>query len=227
MLLLSEHQLKCISRSQETWGKYLVHYYRKIFGYCKNARICTLFPHILLVISGTKSDRFLPIFLRLCSHWIIFWRLNYYLLHITTTVESIYQCMFLQKIISFFNLKQKQASRGNIKFSVPVTFSVTKYFCPIWIQQLPLHKTSYVQDNSNFSHLQLLLQVFLKDHFTNSWQAFQASGSVVPMGVIHCTLFLPSPFIQLEFWMHFVKGTTPYSMRNRRLSTLKTVFWRL
>ena len=62
-LLLSEHQLKWISRSQETWGKYLLHYCREIFGYCKNAGICTLFPHILFVISGTKSDKFLLIFL--------------------------------------------------------------------------------------------------------------------------------------------------------------------
>ena len=131
MIMLSEYQLKWFSRSQETLGKYLVHYRPNIFVYCKNAGVCVLFPHILFVISGTKSASFLPIFLCLYSLWIIFLRLNYYLLHIITKVESIYQCMFLQKIIKFFNLKQKQASRGNIMFSVPITWNVTKYFCPI------------------------------------------------------------------------------------------------
>ena len=105
MLMLSGHQLKWFSLSQETIGKYLVHYRPNIFAYCKTAAACALFPHILFVISGTKNVKFLHIFLCLYSHWIIFLRLNYYLLHITTKVESIYQCMFLQKVTRFFNLK--------------------------------------------------------------------------------------------------------------------------
>ena len=96
---------KWFSLSQETIGKYLVHYRPNIFAYCKTAAACALFPHILFVISGTKNVKFLHIFLCLYSHWIIFLRLNYYLLHITTKVESIYQCMFLQKVTRFFNLK--------------------------------------------------------------------------------------------------------------------------
>ena len=32
---------------------------------------------------------------------------------------------------TIINLKQKQSSRDNIMFSVPITCSVTEYFCPI------------------------------------------------------------------------------------------------
>ena len=117
MLMLSEHQLKWVFRSQETIKKYLVHYRPNIFAYNKIAAACALFPHILFVISGTKNFKFLHIFLCFYSHWIIFLRLNYYLLHITTKVESIYQCMFLQKVTSFFNLKQKQVSRDNMQIA--------------------------------------------------------------------------------------------------------------
>ena len=94
-------------RSQETSGKHLVYYLPNIFVYCYNAGVCALFPYILFVISGTENVKYLSIFLCSYSLWIVLWRLNYYLSYITTKVESIHPCMFLQKIIKFFNLKQK------------------------------------------------------------------------------------------------------------------------
>ena len=81
MLMLTEHQLKRYSRSQETLGKYLVHSCPNIFAYRKNAAVCGFFPHILFVISGTKNVKVFPVFLCLYSHRTIFLRLNYYLLH--------------------------------------------------------------------------------------------------------------------------------------------------
>ena len=48
-----------------------------------------------------NSTKFLPIFLCVYSLRIIFVRLNYYLSHIIDTVESTYQCVFLDKIIKF------------------------------------------------------------------------------------------------------------------------------
>ena len=74
------YQLKWLSRSQETLGKYQIQHCLNIFAYCKKCR----------------GLRFIQC---LYSHWIIFLRLNYYLLHTTTKVESMYQCMLLQKII--------------------------------------------------------------------------------------------------------------------------------
>ena len=71
MLMLSEHQLKRYSRSQETLGKYLVHSCPNIFAYRKNAAVCGFFPHILFVISGTKNVKVFPVFLCLYSHRII------------------------------------------------------------------------------------------------------------------------------------------------------------
>ena len=92
------YQLKWLSRSQETLGKYLIQHWIYLH-IVKNAGVCALFPHFVVIISGTKIAKFLSIFQCLYSHWIIFLRLNYYLLHTTTKVESMYQCMLLQKII--------------------------------------------------------------------------------------------------------------------------------
>ena len=45
-LISSEHQLKLFRRSQETLGKYVVHYRPNIFAYCENAGVCALFPPV-------------------------------------------------------------------------------------------------------------------------------------------------------------------------------------
>ena len=57
------------------------------------------FPHSVRNIQN--STKFFPIFLCVYSLRIIFVRLNYYLSHIIDTVESTYQCIFLDKIIKF------------------------------------------------------------------------------------------------------------------------------
>ena len=76
--MLSEHQLKWFSRSQEISGKHLVHYRSNFFVYCKNAGIWALFPHLLFIISGTESAKFLPIFLCLYSICIKLLSIAYY-----------------------------------------------------------------------------------------------------------------------------------------------------
>ena len=52
-----------------------------------------------------------------------------FILHCYQSRFNIYQCMFLQRIVKSFNIKQKQPSRGNIIFFVPITSSVAEYFC--------------------------------------------------------------------------------------------------
>ena len=103
-------------------------------------------------------------------------------------------CMFVSMYVStennsvfktITNLKLKQPSRDNIMFSVPITCSVTEYFCPIRHSATSTTHTDSIQDNSNFLHLQRVLLVFLQEHFNNFWQAFKASSSVFYMGVIH------------------------------------------
>ena len=98
--MLSEHQLIWFSRSQESLGK-------QSEFLCLLRRLLCFISSILFVISGTESAKFLSIFLWLCSQWIIFVRLNCYLLHITNRVESIYQGMFRQKVIKFLTNNNK------------------------------------------------------------------------------------------------------------------------
>ena len=56
MLMLSEHQLKRYSRSQETLGKYLVHSCPNIFPYRKNAAVFS--PHSVRNIRNKKCQSF-------------------------------------------------------------------------------------------------------------------------------------------------------------------------
>ena len=85
-------------------------------------------------------------------------------------------CMFVSVYVStennsvfktITNLKLKQPSRDNIMFSVPITCSVTEYFCPIRHSATSTTHTDSVQDNSNFLHLQRVLLVFLQEHFNH------------------------------------------------------------
>ena len=61
-LISSEHQLKLFRRSQETLGKYVVHYCPNIFAYCENAGVLCFISPILFVISRTESVKIFAYF---------------------------------------------------------------------------------------------------------------------------------------------------------------------
>ena len=181
-----------------------MHYLSDIFVCCYNEGVCALFPHIPFVISGTESARYLsPIFLGLYSLWEIFLRLNYYPLYITIKVESIYQFVFLQKIIKFFNLKEKQLLRGlyyvhcfnNIQhyriFLSNSTSSNLHYTCidpNKVIQTFSIYNRCY---KSSYRSISLIPDRLLK------------LPAMLSIWVYTCTLFLPYLFILFEFWKDF------------------------
>ena len=195
-----------------------MHYLSDIFVCCYNAGVYALFPHIPFVISGTESAKYLsPIFLCLYSLWEIFLRLNYYLLYITIKVESIYQFMFLQKIMKFFSLKEKQLWRG-----------LYYVHCFNNIQHYRIFLSNSTSSNLHYTYIvpYKIIQTFCI--YNRSYKPSYRSISIIPdrllklpamlsIWVYTCTLFLPYLFIQFEFWKDFFMGTTPYCMRNRRL----------
>ena len=128
MLMSSEHQYKWFSCSQETLDKHLVHYLPNIFVYCKNTRkLRFIFQHSVGNIRNKKHQIF--------SYFsVLAFSQNNFLEIKLLSIAYYYQSrvnisiMFLQKIIKFFNLKQKQSLRGNMMVSVSVTYTVTEYF---------------------------------------------------------------------------------------------------
>ena len=100
MVMSSEHQLKIIELFTGKLRQLscpLSSEYLCILWKCRGFAL--YFPHSVHNIQN--STKFLPIFLCVYSLRIIFVRLNYYLSHIIDTVESTYQCIFLDKIIKF------------------------------------------------------------------------------------------------------------------------------
>ena len=80
----------------------------------------------------------------------------------------------------------------------------------------PVHIHSSLQGNSNLLHLQRVLQVFLQEHFTNSWWVH-----VLHTSVIHVPSFFHPYLFRWSYGRIFFTGITPYSMRSRGLNKLK------